>query len=44
MYYTGRHHLTRKPIFVEKEMGKKERQKQIVITKEHLAGRGRMDG
>ena len=44
MYYTGRHYLTRKPIFVEKEMGKKERQKRIVITKEHPANHGRMDG
>lgn len=44
MYYTGRHYLTRKPIFVEKEMGKKERQKHIVITKEKPKARGEMDG
>jgi uncharacterized radical SAM protein YgiQ len=43
MYYTGRHYLTRKPIFVEKEMGKKERQKRIVIAKERQNGGG-MDG
>jgi uncharacterized radical SAM protein YgiQ len=44
MYYTGRHYLTRKPIFVEKEMGKKERQKRIVITKEKPRKWGEMDG
>jgi len=44
MYCTGLHYLTRKPIFVEKEMGKKERQKRIVIAKEHPSSHGRMDG
>lgn len=34
MYYTGLHPITRKPIFVEKEMHKKERQKEIVVAKE----------
>jgi radical SAM superfamily enzyme YgiQ (UPF0313 family) len=44
MYYSGRHYLTRKPIFVEKEMSKKERQKHIVITKEKPRKWGEMDG
>jgi len=34
MYYTGLHPITRKPIFVEKDMHKKERQKEIVVSKE----------
>lgn len=34
MYYTGLHPVTRKPIFVEKDMRKKERQKEIVVVKE----------
>lgn len=44
MYYTGRHYLTREPICVEKEMGRKERQKNIVIKKEYPSVRSRMDG
>ena len=34
MYYTGLHPITRKPLFVEKDMHKKERQKEIVVSKE----------
>ena len=34
MYYTGLHPITRKPLFVEKDMHKKERQKEIVVAKE----------
>ena len=34
MYYTGLHYKTRQPLFVEKEMHKKEKQKAIVIAKE----------
>ena len=34
MYYTGLHPITRKPIFVEKDMRRKERQKEIVVAKE----------
>lgn len=34
MYYTGLHYKTRQPLFVEKEMHKKERQKEIVVAKE----------
>jgi len=34
MYYTGLHPITRQPIFVEKDMRKKEKQKEIVVTKE----------
>jgi uncharacterized radical SAM protein YgiQ len=33
MYYTGLDPFTRQPIFVEKDMGKRERQKQIVVDK-----------
>jgi uncharacterized radical SAM protein YgiQ len=34
MYYTELHHKTRKPIFVEKDTLKKEKQKAIVVAKE----------
>ncbi|MBN1839985.1 MAG: YgiQ family radical SAM protein [Campylobacterales bacterium] len=34
MYYTGLHYKTRQPLFVEKDMHKKEKQKAIVIAKE----------
>lgn len=34
MYYTGLDPKTRKPIFVEKDMARKEKQKQIVVKKE----------
>jgi len=34
MYYTGLHPITREPLFVEKDMHKKERQKEIVVSKE----------
>ncbi|NCD12038.1 MAG: YgiQ family radical SAM protein [Epsilonproteobacteria bacterium] len=34
MYYTGLHYKTRQPLFVEKEMHKKEKQKAIVVAKE----------
>ena len=33
MYYTGLDPFTRQPVFVEKDMGKRERQKQIVVDK-----------
>ena len=35
MYYTGLHYKTRKPLFVEKDTLKKEKQKSIVVTKEN---------
>ncbi|MFA5501004.1 MAG: YgiQ family radical SAM protein [Sulfurovaceae bacterium] len=40
MYYTGLDPKTRKPIFVEKDMAKKEKQKSIVISKENFWGSG----
>ena len=36
MYYTEMDPVTRKKIFVEKEMRRKEKQKEIVIKKEHF--------
>ncbi len=33
MYYTGLHYKSRKPIFIEKDMIKKEKQKSIVVAK-----------
>ncbi len=36
MYYTGLHPITRKPIFVEKDMAKKEKQKEIVVAKKRF--------
>jgi radical SAM superfamily enzyme YgiQ (UPF0313 family) len=33
MYYTGMDPFTRKPLFVEKDQVKKERQKNIVVEK-----------
>jgi hypothetical protein len=43
MYYTGRHYLTREPIFVEKDFKKKVRQKEIVIKKDRPFS-AKMDG
>jgi len=43
MYYTGRHYLTREPIFVEKDLKKKVRQKEIVIKKDRPFS-AKMDG
>lgn len=43
MYYTGLDWKTRKPIFVERDMGKKEKQKGIVIKKERVSRGGGMD-
>lgn len=40
MYYTGLDPKTRKPIFVEKDMAKKEKQKSIVVSKENFWGSG----
>ena len=33
MYYTGLHYKTRKPLFVEKDTLRKEKQKEIVVAK-----------
>ena len=33
MYYTGLHPQTRKPLFVERDIHKKEKQKEIVVSK-----------
>ena len=43
MYYTGLDPKTRKPIFVEKDVRKKERQKSIVIKKTHKSFRSGLD-
>ena len=43
MYYTGLDWQTRKPIFVERDMGKKEKQKSIVIQKERVFKKSGMD-
>ncbi|MDD3775858.1 MAG: YgiQ family radical SAM protein [Sulfurovaceae bacterium] len=40
MYYTGLDPKTRKPIFVEKDMAKKEKQKSIIIAKDNFSGSG----
>lgn len=40
MYYTELHPVTREKIFVEKEMGRKEKQKNIVIKKDVISSFG----
>ncbi len=40
MYYTGLDPKTKKPIFVEKDMAKKEKQKSIIIAKDKFSGSG----
>ena len=40
MYYTGLDPKTRKTIFVEKDMTKKEKQKSIIVAKDNFSGSG----
>jgi uncharacterized radical SAM protein YgiQ len=43
MYYTQMDPVTRKPLFVEKDMHKKEKQKEIVIKKGHKVFKSGLD-
>ena len=43
MYYTGLHYKTRKPLFVEKDTLRKEKQKEIVVAKKERVFRSGFD-
>ena len=43
MYYTGLHPQTRKPLFVERDIHKKEKQKEIVVTKKERISKSGFD-